>query len=321
MYNISLIIPCYNREKTISITLDSVINQTMFKDMEVICVDDCSKDNTIKVIENYTKKFPNIKLIKNKVNSGTYFTRKNGILNSTAPYIAHLDADDWVEPGFYEELYNIAIKNNYNYVITKSVMAEYGNNKAHACDWGMPEKVNPNTLVELKPGSDSSLLNNYFVWNGLFKKDILKPYLSLPNARIIYAEDILMITTAMITNKGYYLVQTKSKHHYYLGDDVEHVSTTETPEQKKNAAKSMSLAWALIDTYLMEYNKLDYLPLLKQYRKSGIEKLSQKYTNLFNLETFISKKSNKVLFRLTKEDKRREANEIRKRIEFLQAEY
>ena len=83
----------------------------------------------------------------------------------------------------------------------------------------------------------------------------------------------------------------------------------------------MSLAWALIDTYLMEYNKLDYLPLLKQYRKSGIEKLSQKYTSLFNLETFISKKSNKVLFRLTKEDKRREANEIRKRIEFLQAVY
>lgn len=321
MYKISLIIPCYNKEKSISVTLDSVIKQTMFKDIEVICVDDCSKDNTIKIIENYTKTFSNIKLIKNKVNSGTYFTRRNGIFNSTSPYIAHLDVDDWVDPGYYEELYNIASKNNYNYVITKSVMAEYGNNKTGICDWGIPKNVNPNTAVELTPGSDPSLLYNYFVWNGIFKKDILKPYLTLPNARLIYAEDNLMVITAMLTNKGYYFVQTQSKLHYYLGDDVGHMSATETPQQKKNAGKSLSLAWALVDTYLMEYNKLDYLPLLKQYRKSGIETLSQKYMNMFNLETFISKKSNKVLFRLTKEDKRREANEIRKRIEFLQAEY
>ena len=103
---VSVITPVYNVERYIDKTLESVFAQT-YKDIEIVLVDDCSKDNTIKAIENYTKKFSNIKLIKNKVNNGTYFTRKNGILNSTAPYIAHLDVDDWVDPGYYEELYDM----------------------------------------------------------------------------------------------------------------------------------------------------------------------------------------------------------------------
>lgn len=103
---IDIIIPAYNALDTISKTLESIVNQTMVKDVFVTIVDDCSSDNYEKVCEEFSK-YLNIKLIKLGQNSGPGVSRQIGIDNTTNPYIVFLDADD--------ELYNeFAIKYLYD---------------------------------------------------------------------------------------------------------------------------------------------------------------------------------------------------------------
>jgi len=87
--NISVIIPVFNRESTISRAIDSVLNQT-YKSLEIIVVDDGSTDKTAEILKSYSN---NIKVIHQK-NSGVSVARNNGIKNSIGEWIALLDSDD-----------------------------------------------------------------------------------------------------------------------------------------------------------------------------------------------------------------------------------
>ena len=90
---ISIISPIYNREEFIMRFLRSIQNQK-FNDFEIIFIDDCSKDNSLKVIEKYQEKDQRIILIKNKKNKGTLISRNIGTLNSRGEYLIFPDPDD-----------------------------------------------------------------------------------------------------------------------------------------------------------------------------------------------------------------------------------
>lgn len=90
---VSVIIPVYNAEKVVKFTLDSVINQT-YKNLEIICVNDCSKDNSLEILNEYAKKDKRIKVLSNEKNSGVAQTRNNGLKIATGEYIAFVDSDD-----------------------------------------------------------------------------------------------------------------------------------------------------------------------------------------------------------------------------------
>ena len=110
---ISIIIPAYNAEKTISKCLDSIINQT-YKNLEIIVINDGSTDSTSKVISEYEKKDGRIKFIDNK-NHGVSYTRNIGISNSTGEYINFVDADDYLEKDCFEKLIP-HLKNNPDFL-------------------------------------------------------------------------------------------------------------------------------------------------------------------------------------------------------------
>lgn len=103
---ISVIIPCYNVEKYISECLDSVCKQTL-KEIEIICIDDCSTDNTVKKIQDYQKKDNRIVLIKSKKKSYASVVRNKGLDTATGEFIAFMDSDD-----FYPD--NKVLSNLYN---------------------------------------------------------------------------------------------------------------------------------------------------------------------------------------------------------------
>ena len=107
---ISIIIPIYNGEKYLEECLDSVIKQTL-KEIEIICVDDGSTDNSLKILNNYAQKDSRIKIINTK-NVVTAYARKIGIQNSCGDYILFLDHDDWIKLDGLEILYNNVIFNN-----------------------------------------------------------------------------------------------------------------------------------------------------------------------------------------------------------------
>lgn len=88
---VSVIIPSYNREKTIERAVMSVLNQT-YKDLELIVVDDCSKDNTVEVLKSI--KDDRLKIIRLEKNSGACVARNVGVENAQGDYIAFQDSDD-----------------------------------------------------------------------------------------------------------------------------------------------------------------------------------------------------------------------------------
>lgn len=97
---ISVIIPVYNVEKYLRQCLDSVINQT-YKNIEIICVDDCSTDSSPEILKEYADK---ITIIKNPKNLGLGLSRNEGIKIANGEFIHCLDSDDWMELNAYETL-------------------------------------------------------------------------------------------------------------------------------------------------------------------------------------------------------------------------
>ena len=108
---VSIVIPTYNSEKFIDRTIKSVLNQT-FQNFELIIVDDCSVDNTRKMIREFQKQDDRIKLIALEKNSGAPAHPKNvGIKNAKGEYIAFLDHDDEWLPKKLERQIELFIKN------------------------------------------------------------------------------------------------------------------------------------------------------------------------------------------------------------------
>ena len=105
---ISIIIPVYNVEKYLAECLDSCINQTL-EDIEIICVDDASPDNSIKILEEYQQKDSRIKIIRHEKNKNLGGARNTGLENATGEYIWFVDSDDYIDIKACQILYD-AIK-------------------------------------------------------------------------------------------------------------------------------------------------------------------------------------------------------------------
>lgn len=106
---ISIIIPCYNAEKTVSRAIEGIISQTR-DDWEMIIINDGSTDMSFDVINSYSVD-PRIKVF-NQSNHGLVYTWKQGVKNSSAEYIAFCDADDWYDADFLERSYGILVEND-----------------------------------------------------------------------------------------------------------------------------------------------------------------------------------------------------------------
>ena len=126
MAEVSIIVPVYNVEKYLSFCLDSLVNQT-FKDIEIICVNDGSTDNSTEVLEHYAGFDKRIKII-NKENGGLSSARNAGLDAATGKYIAFVDSDDFVSHFLVERAYNFVQKKNadfaafgFDYVVGNSL--------------------------------------------------------------------------------------------------------------------------------------------------------------------------------------------------------
>ena len=117
MKKVSVIIPVYNAEKTICRCVESILFGS-YKNVEIILIDDFSKDDSWKICKQLCLKYTNIKLIKNNVNSGVSYTRNRGIEEATGDYIVFVDSDDWCTFDFINEMYNLFVNNEDSLIIT-----------------------------------------------------------------------------------------------------------------------------------------------------------------------------------------------------------
>lgn len=115
MTKLSIIVPVYNVEKYLPKCLESLIKQTL-KDIEIICVNDGSMDNSLAILKEFASKDSRIRIIDNQ-HQGVAKTRNTGIEQSIGEYIGFVDSDDYIDIDFFEKLYNSATKSNSDIAI------------------------------------------------------------------------------------------------------------------------------------------------------------------------------------------------------------
>ena len=108
---VSVIITVYNIERYIGECLDSILNQDI-DEIEVICVDDASTDNSYMVLKEYEKKDRRIHIILNETNMGQASSRNVGCRLAKGEYLYVMDGDDWLKPGALRKLYACAKEDN-----------------------------------------------------------------------------------------------------------------------------------------------------------------------------------------------------------------
>ena len=109
---VSIIMPCYNQGKYVREAIESVLHQT-YKNIEIVCVNDASLDNSNDIIQNILSELnpDNFIYINHKENKGVITTRNEAIEIATGEYILPLDADDTIEPTYVEKAVNILDEN------------------------------------------------------------------------------------------------------------------------------------------------------------------------------------------------------------------
>ncbi len=116
MIKLSVIIPCYNVEEYLSKCIDSVIDNKL-DDIEIVLVNDGSKDNTLKIIKEYKKKYKDIIKVVDQKNQGLSMARNAGIEVSSGEYITFLDSDDYVDIKMYSSMLDKAKEGNFDIVV------------------------------------------------------------------------------------------------------------------------------------------------------------------------------------------------------------
>ena len=105
---ISVIVPVYNVEKYLRKCLDSITSQNL-KEVEIIVVNDCSPDGSLKIIQEYIKKDKRITLVNKEKNEGLASARNSGLEIAKGEYILHIDSDDWIEQDYFKDMYELSL--------------------------------------------------------------------------------------------------------------------------------------------------------------------------------------------------------------------
>lgn len=180
MQKISVIIPVYATEKYLEECLNSVINQT-YKNIEILIIYKEAKDNSLKIIKEFTKKDKRIKLFFQD-NGGLGGARNIGIDNSSGDYIFFLDSDDWICPQTLELLLNKIDKDKSDLIMFPFFSYDDSRGIIMKNAWG--SKINFNKKLIDKSFSYKDLTPQEFIsenaivvaWNKLYRRDFLKKF-------------------------------------------------------------------------------------------------------------------------------------------------
>lgn len=201
METISVIIPIYNVEKFLKQGIDSVLKQT-YTNLEIILVDDGSKDSSPAICDEYSKLDNRIKVI-HKENGGLSTARNSGLDIATGKYIMFLDADDTFEPNSCEVLYKEIEKRDADFVTGNYIHMTYDGVK-----WENPlfdTNMYDNFKLSINDYQKSFFVMNSVVWNKIFKRDFIEKH----NLRFIpraLAEDAIFSTYCYVhSDNAYYI--------------------------------------------------------------------------------------------------------------------
>lgn len=213
---ISIIVPVYNVERHIIKCIESITNQT-YTNLEIICINDGSTDDSGKICDDYSKRDNRIKVI-HKKNEGVSSARNFGLKHATGEFIGFVDPDDWIENRMYEVMIDALLENNADIAIANYYIDT---------DETTTPMINQEQ-IDYKPFNQEKLITYAFkrdeykgfgayIWNKLFRASLFKMNDSSTlnfDENITFCEDIIFFTNlALNSKKSIYI--TKPMYHYY----------------------------------------------------------------------------------------------------------
>lgn len=223
MTAVSVIVPVYNTEGFLQKCLDSLTNQTL-EDIEIICVNDGSTDNSLKILQEYATKDKRIKII-NQENKKQGAARNAGMKIATGEYIGFVDSDDWIDLDFYEKLYNAATGHNFDIALGTNIRVKKNVNK---------KRLNITDEKEYKTVQEKFDVNiqwkNPCPTNKIYRRELFSKHnIKWPEG--VFCEDKLFTIKAVYYANG--IVTVQNVNYYYFDNPKSTVNNRKTQHLKK----------------------------------------------------------------------------------------
>lgn len=212
---VSIIIPVYNVENTIVRCIESIVNGT-YQNIEIILVDDCSKDSSVQICRDLEKKYSTIKLLQNKQNQGVSYTRNRALEIVSGQYCMFVDSDDWVDNDYVESFVREMKKTGVGMVISGYVNHdEIISGRVDKFGW--KESMECQITDRIEDLYHNRMLQQ--LWNKIFLVSIIKEYNIQFDESISMGEDYRFILRYLqkMENKKCILLD-KYLYHYIRGE-------------------------------------------------------------------------------------------------------
>ena len=280
---VSVVVPVYNVEKYLKRCLDSIINQT-YKNIEIILVNDGSKDNSRDICEEYEKNFDNIILI-NQENGGLSAARNTGLKYVKGEAVTFVDSDDWLELDAIAYYVDSMKKYNVDMVVTNNIRT-----KDYQKNILQPNNIKEEVLTQEDYAKKFFKIDGnsieYYAWSKLYKREIMED-VEFPVG--LFAEDVLG-TFRYMKNSQSIFYSNKITYNYFINDngltakfgdkdfDLEKIWDTIVEESEGYENKNF-LKYAVINRKRIDFNLLCRIALAEN-KEENIEKYNRKITEL-----------------------------------------
>ena len=265
MPKVSIIVPCNNIEPWLGLCMDNLVGQTL-DDIEILCIDDKSTDDTLKLLKQYAKKDERIKIISHKKNMGVAAARNDGLRIATGQYIGFVDPDDFVDKDFYEKLYNKAIETEADVVKGGVVIVDLQTGK---------KTVKKDKIKHVSEFSEE-------FWSAIYRRDFLEHNDIKFNKNLIIGEDTLFLTEVCLKVEKISFVTDTYYNYFY-----------QRPGSLDSRVLSHRQAESIYESVLMRLQLLDKSSLHKKDLDSFFDRhiMSQIIYNIFkNFEQEIDRR-------------------------------
>lgn len=205
---VSIVVPIYNLEKYVPRCLDALVNQTL-EDIEILCVDDGSKDSAGQIIEDYKKRYPNKVKTFHKENGGEWSARTYGLKKAVGEYVGFIDSDDVPEVTWAEKLYNAAKENDADIAFSGYDRVDLDTGKTVSVEMTQYGTMNK----EVDWNDDFIVYANPSLWNKLYRREIVKDSEFLPFRG---CNDTLFLIRAYMDGAKKLTFIPDVLYHYYL---------------------------------------------------------------------------------------------------------
>ena len=201
MEKISIVVPVYNVEKYLKDALESIINQT-YKNIEILLVDDGSKDSSGIICDEYAEKDNRVRVF-HQENKGLSGARNTALNNATGKYIMFIDSDDTFELNACEKMYKAIEKYNADYVIGNYIYMDEDGTKWNKAVFS--EEKYDEFKLSIKDYEKSFYIMNSGVWNKIFRKSFLDN-IQIKFEEGLPAEDAIFTTYCFIKSTNVYYI-------------------------------------------------------------------------------------------------------------------